>query len=209
MSHTEVRSYNSLAGRTLTWEARESLARETNHTTHQHTSHSATTPTMKMQLFSLGVTTGGVTGAERGPHLAASLQRSIVEPYNFRWNSWAHFVRWRLWVGLHGREMELQSSCTAQHVCNVGNDVNKIQKSWGWSKRESAEDGGCKWVSVCIGVCWCVEDVLNYVACVPWHAAWLLPLSWIPGQVMVGWRMWRGRGSGLWDCRGMWRFGIT
>ena len=38
-------------------------------------------PTVKMQPFSLGVTTRGVTGAERGPHLAASLQRSIVEPY--------------------------------------------------------------------------------------------------------------------------------
>ena len=82
MSHTEVRSYNSLAGQTLTLEAHESLTRETNHTTHQHTSHSAssTTPTMKTQLFSLGFATGGVTGAERGPHLAASLQRSIVEP---------------------------------------------------------------------------------------------------------------------------------
>ena len=80
VSHTDVGSYNSLAGQTLTWEARESLARETNHTTHQHTSHSATTPTMKTQLFSLGFATGGVTGAERGPHLAASLQRSIVEP---------------------------------------------------------------------------------------------------------------------------------
>ena len=80
MSHTEVRSCNSLAGQTLTLEALESLTRETNHTTHQHISHSATTPTMKTQLFSLGFATGGVTGAERGPHRAASLQRSIVEP---------------------------------------------------------------------------------------------------------------------------------
>jgi len=44
VSHTDVGSYNSLAGQTLTWEARESLARETNHTTHQHTSYSASTP---------------------------------------------------------------------------------------------------------------------------------------------------------------------
>ena len=52
VSHTEVRSYKS----------------PTHFTQCFH-------PTVKMQPFSLGV-----TGAERGPHLAASLQRSIVEP---------------------------------------------------------------------------------------------------------------------------------
>ena len=52
-----------------------------------------------MQPFSLGVTTRGVTGAERGPHLAAS-------------------------VGLHGREMELRKAA-AQHVRNA-NDMDKI-----------------------------------------------------------------------------------
>ena len=55
VSHTEVRSYKS----------------PTHFTQCFH-------PTVKMQPFSLGVTTRGVTGAERGPHLAASLQRSIV-----------------------------------------------------------------------------------------------------------------------------------
>ena len=58
VSHTEVRSYKS----------------PTHFTQCFH-------PTVKMQPFSLGVTTRGVTGAERGPHLAASLHRSIVEPY--------------------------------------------------------------------------------------------------------------------------------